>query len=76
MAELNKTNLIKSGEKELIKSYIVYDGSSRMEIVYEAPSEAVNGAPCLKTQYEYDGATTRITKMKESVVTWDSSWDI
>lgn len=69
-------DFLKSHSKEGIKMYITYDVSNRMEYVYEAPTEAEHGDPCLKTQYAYDGATTRIEKMKESKTTWDSSWDI
>lgn len=76
MAELNKTNLLKTGRDSQIKSYIAYDGSSRMEYVYETHTDAIDGAPCLVTQYVYDGASTRITKMKETVGTWSSSYDI
>ena len=76
MTELNRTNLLKSGRDSQIKSYITYDGSSRMEYVYEAHTDAINGAPCLVTQYSYDGVSTRIQKMKETVGTWSSAYDI
>lgn len=72
----NKTALMTTGRLEQIKQYFEYDGSLHMSTVYEAATDAAHGNPCLKTEYEYDGATTRITKMKESESTWDSSWDI
>lgn len=65
-----------TGNKELIKQYITYDSSNRMEYVYEARSDAITGTPCLLTQYAYSGVTTRVTKMKESASTWSSSYDI
>ena len=67
---------LKSHSKEGIKMFIEYDGSNRMEFIYEAPTDAEHGAPALQTQYEYDGGSSRIAKMKESQTTWDSSWDI
>ena len=65
-----------SGEKEYIKQYFEYDGSGRMTTVYEARANAADGAICLKTTYEYDGATTRIAKMAEEEAEWDADWDI
>jgi hypothetical protein len=64
---------LKSHIKEGMKMYITYDISARMEYVYEAPTDAVDGAPCLVTQYAYVGATTRVEKMKESQGTWVSA---
>jgi hypothetical protein len=72
----NVDGYVKTHSSECIKQYIEYDGSDRMEYVYEARANAQDGEKCLKTQYVYDGATTRITKMKETETTWDSSWDI
>ena len=71
-----KTELLKSQDKELVKQYIVYDGSSRPESVYTAVSTAITGTPCTLTTYAYDGISTRITKRRESYSSWDSSWDI
>jgi len=44
--------------------------------VYTAPTGATDTTPCSKTQYVYDGATTKVVKMKESISAWDSDWDI
>jgi len=59
--------------------YNVYDASGRLSEVYEAPLFSVNGNPCLKTIIKYiDGAagTSRvILATKESLSTWNSSWD-
>jgi len=59
--------------------YNIYDASGRLSEVYEAPLSSVTGNPCLKTIIKYvDGAagTSRvIIATKESLATWDSSWD-
>jgi hypothetical protein len=47
-----------------------------MVAVYEARANAADGDPCLKTEYQYDGATTRIQKMHESEDEWDATWDV
>ena len=62
--------------REVLKVYRVYDGSDRLTEQYEALANAIHGGPALKTEYVYDGATTKVLKMKESLTTWDSSWDI
>lgn len=72
----NVSGYVKTHSLENIKQYLTYDGSSRMEYVYEARANAAHGDPCLKTQYAYDGVSTRIIKMKETEATWDSSYDI
>ena len=73
MAVGNKGRHLTTGGHEYIKSYITYDASSRMEYVYEARANAEDGDPCLRTQYVYDGVSTRITKMKETESTWVSA---
>jgi len=67
------TNLLKTGKHGLIKSYITYDASSRMEYVYEAAAEAIDGQTCLRTQYVYSGVSTRVIKMKETASIWVSA---
>ena len=76
MADTSKTAQLTTLKHELSKSYIQYDVSDRMEIAYEAAAATGHGEPCLKTEYAYDGGSSRIIKRKESVSTWDSSWDI
>lgn len=63
-------------KKEAIKIYRVYDGSGRCTESYEAPAHAIEGGPCLKTVYVYDGATTRVLKMRETFTSWQAAWDI
>lgn len=67
------TQHLKTHQHGLVKQYLTYDGSSRMEFVYEAPADAEDGAPCVKTQYVYSGVSTRIIKMLETVSTWVSA---
>ena len=69
------TDFIGSSGKEGIKQHIEYDGSNRMDEVYEAITGAKHGDACLLTSYQYIGVTTRISGMKEALATWDSSWD-
>lgn len=79
MRDLNfhkPTDFVLPHAKEAVKMYIVYDGSNRMVETYTAIYDAVDGQQCLKTEYAYDGASTRITKMQESLSNWDESWDI
>lgn len=68
--------LLQTLGREIMKVYRVYDGSDRLVTQYEAVANCEHGKPCVKTEYTYVGATTRIEKMKESQATWDSSYDI
>jgi hypothetical protein len=72
----NKTQLLTSLRYEYLKRHVVRDGSNRTTDIYEAPVGAENGAPALRTQYTYFGATTVIENSRESESTWDSNWDI
>lgn len=63
-------------KNEVVKVHHVYDGSNRLIERYEALANASDGAPCLKTTYTYDGASTRVVGMKEAQSTWSSVWDI
>lgn len=72
----NNYEFMATGAREYVKSYSVYDGSSRLIELYEARSNAAHGAYCLKTRYTYVGATSQIQASIEEPATWDSSWDI
>ena len=61
---------------ELVKSHTEYDGNDRVEYVYTASTNAVNGAPCSAVKYSYVGATSRIENMREFNTTWNSAWDL
>lgn len=69
----NSREILKTTRFNGLKQYIAYDGTNRMEYVYEAGTEAIDGAPCIRTQYVYDGASNRIIKMKETVSVWVSA---
>ena len=71
-----KTEQLKSHAHELVKQYFEYDVSLRCTAMYTAGSDQVDGGPCMKTEYEYDGSSSRIAKRKESNSTWDDTWDI
>lgn len=61
---------------EAMKLYRVYDVTNRVQYQYEAPAKALDGDPCMRTEYVYDGTSNRVLKMKETVQNWSSSWDI
>jgi len=73
LGRVHATDYIKSQMHQAVKQYITYDASNRMEYSYAAMSDAVDGEPCIVTQYVYDGTSTRIIKMKESIGTWVSA---
>lgn len=75
MAVNNNSQLI-TNLREPVKQYLVYDGSFRVTHIYEARANAADEDPCLLTQYQYDGASSRIVKRLESISEWDSSWDL
>lgn len=68
----NSTALLKAMLRELKKEYYVYNGSNQCTDIYQAPHDAENGAPCLRTQFEYDGSGNQ-TKSAESLSTWVSA---
>lgn len=77
MAALSTTDGLKTQANELVKQYIVYDGTNRMTAVYTAPSDATDGKPCTKVTYTYTSPTSSlISKMKESNDVWSSAYDI
>lgn len=61
---------------ELVKQYITYDGNNRMQYVYTANTDADDGDVCTRVEYTYDGSSARIEKMKETLQTWQASYDI
>lgn len=68
---------IETTYSQFTKTFSVYEAVTfRLLTIYEAPTHAANNAPCTRTDYEYDGASTRILKSKESSANWDATWDI
>ena len=73
---INKTNLLKTALNERIKTHTVFNLADLPIAIYEAPSDAVQGTPCLVTQYEYGGSSgVVIVNTQEIVGTWLSSYD-
>lgn len=73
MADSKVKDFLLAIRNEPVKMYRVYDGSNRVEYQYEAITHAKNGDPCMVTQYVYDGASTRVVKMQETIETWVSA---
>ena len=68
MAGEDRTSRLKTTAYELVKQYITYDGSDRVEYVYTAHTDAAHGTPCTRTQYEYDRVGNVVTKVVTVVV--------
>lgn len=68
--------LLQALTKEVVKVYRVYDGSDRLITEYETYSNTTDGGVALKTEYTYIGVTSRVEKMKESLSTWLTAYDI
>ncbi len=76
MAAQSNKEIITAIREEALKEFRVYDANNRIDRIYQAPTSARHGDSCLMTQWGYNGETKQILKRKESVTTWDSSWDI
>lgn len=74
--QTNVRDYLRSIMHEAMKMYRTYDGTNRLQYQYEAPTPALHGDPCMRTEYVYDGTSTRVIKLKETIQTWDSSWDV
>lgn len=61
---------------EAIKLYRVYDSNGRLQTQFESWASTEDGGPCLRTDYGYDGGSSRIIKLKESPDVWQSAWDL
>lgn len=70
-----KTELIKTGEHELIKVYQLLDAQNRPFKIYTTSTNASDGDPCLVTEIIYvDTLSTQVLAQKEGYDVWDSSW--
>lgn len=77
MPALSTTDGLKTQAHELVKQFIVYDGSNRITDVYTAPAGAANGTPCTRVTYTYvSPVSSLVEKMQESNDTWSSAYDI
>jgi hypothetical protein len=71
----SKTELLIVAGKELIKQYQLVDGLGRISKLYTAPHWAVQGDPCLVTEFLYVDTSSATLKGKtEGYSTWDTSW--
>jgi hypothetical protein len=70
MADIDGRLHLLTEMNEFVKKYIAYDASNRMEYVYVAKWNAINGEPCSVTRYVYDGVSTRVVKAKEYQGAW------
>lgn len=75
-SDSNGDAILESLKKEIVKVFKVYDGSDRLSEQYEALANTADNGPCLKTDYTYVGATTRVEKMRESVGIWLAAYNI
>lgn len=73
MAETTVRDFLLAIRNEPLKLFRVYDGSNRVQYQYEAITHAVDGDPCMRTEYVYDGVSTRLLKMKETIDVWVSA---
>lgn len=71
----NKTAIIKTTLAEYTKSHQAFDGSGRLEYLYQAGVDTANGKPCYAVRYSYIGSTTNVNYIKEYQGVWDSSWE-
>lgn len=74
--QISKEEIINALQKEAMKEYYVYDGSNRVIEQYQAPTDTPEGGACLRTDYTYVGGTTNREKMKETIVPWQTIWEI
>lgn len=70
-----KTELLKTSEFELIKQYQQLDVYGRPWKLYTASSNAVQGDPCLVTEFLYvDTITTTLKGKLDGYSTWDKDF--
>ena len=74
---LSKDAVMKTLFHELTKEYIELDAEGRPFKIYQAPTDALEGTPCVCVQYVYKNITsTVVIKTKETYQTWQAAWDI
>lgn len=70
MSEIKVSDFLKSIKSEPLKLYRVFDGLNRVQYQYETITHMENNGPCMRTEYVYDGTSSRVVKMKETIDTW------
>lgn len=59
-----------------VKQHIIFDGQDRPILVFTAPIDSKDGAPCTVTEYVYRSPTsTQVYKRQEREYKWKSVWD-
>lgn len=72
----SRTELLVSLQNEQTKQHTVFDGSGRPKFIFEAPSVAKDGAPCLCTEYVYLNPTgSTVRTRQERVYRWNATWE-
>lgn len=72
----SKGELLKSLEGQQLKQHIVHDAQSRAQFIFEAPSGARDGDPCLCTELVYiDPTETIVIAKQERQYRWKAAWD-
>lgn len=70
------TELLKTLEGQQLKQHIVHDVQNRPQLIFEAPVDAKEGAPCLVTELVYiNGTESIVIKKQERVYKWKAVWD-
>lgn len=70
-----KTELLKTAEHEVIKQYQQLDTYGRPWKLYTASSNAIQGDPCLVTEFLYvDTITTTLKGKLDGYTTWDTDF--
>ena len=75
----NKTSVLLSNLKGLVKQYVIYDAEARLIASYTAPIDVEPGKPCVETRYGFRNAGTNdVLIRKERNAVWDpdnQNWD-
>lgn len=75
MTQNRPSDFIPTQTQEAVKAHFEYDSLNRLSKSYSANFYAQNGEPCLVTEYQYVGSSTRVANMKEHEGVWNSAWD-
>lgn len=69
------SDFIEALQKEASKEHLVYDGTYRLVTTYQTFWNSLDGELALRTDYQYDSTSARITGRKETISAWDEAWD-
>lgn len=72
----SRTELLESHANQQIKQHFVFDSNGRLKFVFTAVIDALNGKPCLCTEYVYFSDTsTMVRSRQERVSRWNEAWE-